>query len=62
MLAAAQVALATVLLVGAGLLVQSLQRLQRVALGFDPTSITTGMMGLPPDRFDQPGRSVGRIL
>ena len=54
-LAAAQVALATVLLVGAGLLVQSLQRLQRVDLGFDPANITTAMMGLPPDRFKEPG-------
>ena len=54
LLAAAQVALATVLLVGAGLLVQSLLRLQRVELGFDPADITTGMMGLPPDRFKAP--------
>ena len=54
-LAAAQVALATVLLVGAGLLVQSLQRLQRVELGFEPGNITTGMMGLPQDRFKEPG-------
>ena len=51
LLAAGQVALATVLLVGAGLLVQSLQRLQRVELGFDPSGITTGMIGLPPDRY-----------
>jgi putative ABC transport system permease protein len=56
-LAAAQVALATVLLVGAGLLVQSLQRLQRVELGFDSSDITTGMMGLGPGRFDAPGSS-----
>ena len=54
-LAAAQVALATILLVGAGLLVQSLQHLQRVQLGFDPANITTAMMGLPPDRFKEPG-------
>ena len=53
-LAAAQVALATVLLVGAGLLVQSLQRLQRVELGFDPARITIGLMGLPPGRFKAP--------
>ena len=54
-LAAAQVALATMLLVGAGLLVQSLQRLQRVPLGFEPVNITTAMMGLPQDRFKEPG-------
>jgi putative ABC transport system permease protein len=55
LLAAAQVALATMLLVGAGLLVQSLQRLQRVQLGFEPVNITTAMMGLPQDRFKEPG-------
>ena len=54
-LAVAQVALATVLLVGAGLFVQSLQRLQRVDLGFDPTNVTSGMMGVQGDRFREPG-------
>jgi predicted permease len=50
-LAAAQVAIATILLVGAGLLVQSLHRLQRVDLGFDPVNVTTAMMGLPSERY-----------
>jgi putative ABC transport system permease protein len=54
LLATAQVALATVLLVGAGLLVQSLQRLQRVDLGFDPQQVTTAMMALPVDRYGGP--------
>jgi putative ABC transport system permease protein len=54
-LAAVQVALATLLLVGAGLLVQSLQRLQRVELGFDPANITTAMIGLQNDRYQKPG-------
>ena len=54
-LASAQVALATVLLVGAGLLVQSLLRLQRVDLGFDPANITTGMMGLQGAQGVKPG-------
>jgi len=54
LLATAQVALATVLLVGAGLLVQSLQRLQRVDLGFDPQQVTTAMMALPADRYGGP--------
>jgi predicted permease len=54
-LAAAQVALATVLLVGAVQLVQSLQRLQRVELGFDPANVTTAMMGIQGDKFKQPG-------
>ena len=56
-LAAAQVALATVLLVGAALFVQSLQRLQSVDLGFDPTNITTAMIGLPSDRYGDSGAS-----
>ena len=50
-LAVAQVALATVLLVGAGLCVQSLTRLQSVELGFDPRNITTATIGLPNDRY-----------
>ncbi|MEO5895245.1 MAG: ABC transporter permease [Vicinamibacterales bacterium] len=54
-LAAAQVALATILLVGAGLLVQSLRHLQRVELGFDPSNITTAMMGIGPERSAKPG-------
>ncbi len=54
-LAAAQVALATILLVGASLLVQSVRHLQRVELGFDPADITTAMMGLGPDRSAKPG-------
>jgi putative ABC transport system permease protein len=55
LLATGQVALATVLVVGAALLVQSLQRLQRVDLGFDPAQVTTAMMGLPSDRYQGPG-------
>ncbi|MBA2306458.1 MAG: ABC transporter permease [Acidobacteria bacterium] len=51
LLASAQVALATILLVGAALLVQSLQRLEHVDLGFDPGGITAAMLGLPNDRY-----------
>jgi putative ABC transport system permease protein len=54
-LAAAQVALATILLVGAALLVQSVRHLQRVELGFDPSNITTAMMGLGNERSEKPG-------
>ena len=54
-LAAAQVALATILLVGAGLFVQSLQRLQHVDLGFDPAKLTTAQMGIQGDRYREPG-------
>ncbi|HJR59243.1 MAG TPA: ABC transporter permease [Vicinamibacterales bacterium] len=55
LLAGAQVALATLLLVGAGLFIQSLQRLQRVELGFDPRGITTAMMGVQGERFATQG-------
>jgi putative ABC transport system permease protein len=50
-LAGAQVAIATVLLVGAGLLIQSFHRLHRVELGFSPANLTTARMGLPENRY-----------
>jgi putative ABC transport system permease protein len=43
----AQLALATTLLVGAVLLLQSFVRLQRVPLGFDPDGVLTARIGLP---------------
>jgi putative ABC transport system permease protein len=51
LLVVGQLALATVLLAGAALLVQSFIRLQKVDLGFRPGSITTAMMGLPAARY-----------
>lgn len=50
-LAAIQVAIATMLLIGAGLLIQSLHQLQRVNLGFSPENVTTAMIGLPEERY-----------
>jgi putative ABC transport system permease protein len=46
-LVAAQLALATVLLVGAALLLQGFVRLQRVPLGFDPSDVLTLRISLP---------------
>jgi hypothetical protein len=46
-LAAAELALATILLIGAGLLGQSLLRLQHVSLGFQPDRLLTFQLSLP---------------
>ena len=51
LLVVGQLALATILLAGAALLVQSFVRLQRVDLGFQPERITTAIIGLPSSRY-----------
>jgi putative ABC transport system permease protein len=53
-----ELALAMVLLVGAGLLLKSFDRLQRVALGFDPQSLVTLRVVPPPSEYTDPGRAV----
>jgi putative ABC transport system permease protein len=50
-LVAGELALATVLLVGAGLLVQSLAHLQGVQLGFQPESLLTFRIAPPQSRY-----------
>ena len=49
-----EVALALVLLVGAGLLMQSFVRLQQVALGFDPRDVLTFNVAMPTDNNTSP--------
>ena len=50
-LAAAELALATVLLIGAGLLIQTLLNLQRAHLGFEPNGVITFQLAPPPSAY-----------
>jgi putative ABC transport system permease protein len=50
-LAAAELALATLLLVGAGLLVETLVQLRHVQLGFDPHGVLTFQLAPPASRY-----------
>src|SRR4029079_12928314 len=50
-LAAAELGLATMLLIGAVLLVRSLLELQHVTLGFDPERVMTLQVSLPPGKY-----------
>ncbi len=50
-LAAAELALATILLIGAGLLAQSLLRLQHVSLGFQSDRLLTFQISLPRTKY-----------
>jgi predicted permease len=52
LLVVGQVALALVLLVGAGLLLKSLTRLVRIDPGFDPAGVMTATVQLPEDRYN----------
>jgi len=50
-LVVAELALATIVLAAAALLLESFVRLQKVDLGFQPARLTTAMLGLPPARY-----------
>src|SRR5688572_25637296 len=50
-LVVAEIAVAVVLLVGAGLFIRSGWRLQQVPLGFDPSGTITARVALPPERY-----------
>jgi putative ABC transport system permease protein len=56
-LVAVELALATVLLIGAGLLVQTLARLETVALGFDSHGLLTFQLALPPATYPVTGKA-----
>jgi putative ABC transport system permease protein len=51
-LVVAEVALAVVLLVGAGLFIRSAWKLQHVPLGFETADSITARVALPPDRYE----------
>ncbi|HEX9759932.1 MAG TPA: ABC transporter permease, partial [Candidatus Acidoferrales bacterium] len=53
-LVVAEVALSLVLLVGAGLAMQSFWRMQQVERGFDTSSTLTMMLSLAPQKYPQP--------
>jgi predicted permease len=50
-LATAQVAIALVLLIGAGLLLASFRAVMRLDLGFDPANVVTGSVNLPQTSY-----------
>jgi len=53
-LVAAEVALALLLLIGAGLMIRSFARLQRVDPGFDPQNVLTCDINLPESKYQSP--------
>jgi putative ABC transport system permease protein len=55
----AEVALATVLLVGGGLLIRSFVNLASVDLGFNPTNVLTLQLALPPGRSEAELKALG---
>jgi putative ABC transport system permease protein len=57
-LVAGEIAVALILMTGAGLLVESFARLMQVSLGFSPHGVTTFPLTLPASRYTQPDRQI----
>jgi putative ABC transport system permease protein len=58
-LVVAEVALAGMLTVGAGLLLRSYDRLSKVETGYDPQGVLTTTLSIPPTRYDSGAKVVG---
>ena len=56
-LAAAELALATILLIGAGLFIRTLSNLSAVHLGFAPQGLITFQLAPPPDKYPATGKA-----
>lgn len=54
-----EIALAVVLLVGAGLMMKSLLRLLQTNVGFETENLLTMTIVLPPSKYTEPGKRVG---
>ncbi len=59
LLVASEVALALVLVIGAGLMIRSLSALGRIDLGFNPDRLLTLRLSVPTAAYDTPERVVG---
>ena len=57
-LVVAEIAVALILMTGAGLLVESFARLMQVSLGFSPHGVTTFPLTLPASRYAQADRQI----
>jgi putative ABC transport system permease protein len=58
-LVAAEIALAVVLVIGAGLMIRSLGALNRIDLGFNPDNVLTMRLSLTTAQYDTPEKVVG---
>jgi putative ABC transport system permease protein len=57
-LVVAEVALAVILLTGAGLMLRSLWNLQKIDLGFNPDRVLTMRLALPASQYDTPEKVI----